>query len=72
MFKTMATNAAAACRAIAKATPGALVDLVGLGGVGSIAYGAWRVYEPAGFIVGGLLLLAGAIVLGAKASRRAN
>lgn len=72
MFKTIGINVAAGCRAVARAVPGALVDLVGLGGVGSIAYGAWRVYEPAGFIVGGLLLLAGAIVLGAKASRRAN
>lgn len=72
MFKTIGTYMAAASKAVAKATPGTLVDLAGLGGVGAIAYGAWRIYEPAGFIVGGLLVLAGAIVLGAKASRRGS
>lgn len=34
-------------------------DAAGLGAVASISYGAWRIYEPAGFIVGGVLVLAG-------------
>lgn len=34
-------------------------DLAGLAGVGSIAYGCWAIYHPAGFIVGGAFLLAG-------------
>lgn len=37
-------------------------DLVGLAGVGSISYGAWLIYAPAGFIVAGFLALAGVIV----------
>jgi hypothetical protein len=38
-------------------------DLVGLLAVASMSYGAWLVYEPAGFITGGALVLAGVIVL---------
>jgi hypothetical protein len=37
-------------------------DAAGLVGLCLIAYGAWLVYRPAGFIVGGLLLLAGALL----------
>jgi len=47
-------------RRLAKALPDILRDLLGLCGAGSIAYGAWLVFPPAGFIVGGLLLLGGA------------
>jgi hypothetical protein len=37
-----------------------LPDLLLLAGAGSVAYGAWAIYPPAGFIVGGaLVLLAG-------------
>ena len=40
---------------------GALVrDLAGLAGAAFIAYGAWLIAAPAGFIVGGLLLIVGA------------
>ncbi|WP_261840960.1 hypothetical protein [Aliamphritea ceti] len=31
--------------------------LVGIIGVGSVSYGAWLSYPPAGFIVGGMLAL---------------
>jgi hypothetical protein len=43
-------------------------DFAGLAGAGLVSYGAWLVYAPAGFVVGGLLLLAGAVLhaLGAK------
>jgi hypothetical protein len=34
-------------------------DFVGVCAVASISYGAWLVYPPAGFIVGGALVLAG-------------
>lgn len=44
-----------------------LVDIAGLAGAGSLVYGAWLIYEPAGFIAGGCLLLAAAW-LGARAS----
>ncbi len=56
-------------RAIARATPGTIVDLAGIAGAGLIAYGAWLIYVPAGFIVGGLMLSVGAYRLGALASR---
>lgn len=44
-----------------------IIDLAGLAGATAIAYGAWLIYEPAGFIVGGMLLLAAAW-LGARSS----
>lgn len=72
MFKSMAKSIGAGLRAVGRAAPDAVVDVAGLGGVGAIAYGAWMVYPPAGFIVGGTLVVAGAVVLGAKASRRGN
>ena len=34
-----------------------LVDLAGVGGVAAIAYGTWAIYEPAGFIVGGAIVV---------------
>jgi hypothetical protein len=43
--------------------PGLLRDLAGLCGVGFVSYGAWLVYPPAGFIVGGSLMTAGALLL---------
>jgi hypothetical protein len=46
----------------ARIVPVALRDLAGLAGVGLVAYGAWRVHEAAGFIVGGVLLIAAAFL----------
>lgn len=37
-------------------------DIIGLSAVASIAYGAWLAYPPAGFIVGGVLVLAGVVL----------
>lgn len=47
-----------ALAAIAGALPGLALDLAGVGGAASVTYGAWLVYPPAGFIVGGILALA--------------
>lgn len=44
---------------LAAALPALLRDALGLLGASLIAYGAWLVYPPAGFIVAGALLLAG-------------
>jgi hypothetical protein len=44
----------------------ALRDLAGVTGLLLVSYGAWRVYEPAGYIVAGALLLAGAFLSGAR------
>jgi len=65
MFKSLA-------KSIGAVLPDLVLDVAGLAGAGSIAYGAWLVYPPAGFIVGGGLVLLGAVLLGAKASRRSN
>lgn len=37
-------------------------DLSGVFAVGAISYGAWLIYQPAGFIVGGLLVLTGVVM----------
>ncbi len=42
-----------------------LRDVAGIAGVACVSYGAWSIYHPAGFLVGGALLIAGA-VLGAR------
>lgn len=54
--------------AVGRALPVLLRDLIGLVGVGSIAYGAWLIQPAAGFIAGGVLLVAGAL-LAALAAR---
>ena len=61
---------AAAVRTIAGVVPGLVRDLAGLCGVGLVSYGAWMIYPPAGFVVGGLLLILGAllIALGSRAA----
>jgi hypothetical protein len=40
-----------------------VIDLVGLAGAALISFGAWRIYEPAGYIVAGVLLVAGVVLL---------
>lgn len=37
-------------------------DVAGLSGLVLVSYGAWLVWTPLGFIVGGGLMLAGAVV----------
>lgn len=41
------------------AMPALIRSAIAIGGAGLIAYGAWLVYAPAGFIVGGILLIVG-------------
>lgn len=48
--------------------PGTLCDAAGFAGAGLIAYGAWLFWEPAGFIVGGILLIAAAMLFGKRFS----
>lgn len=40
-----------------------LVDIAGIAAVASISYGAGMIYAPAGFIVAGLLTLAGVVAV---------
>ncbi len=34
-----------------------LPDLLLIAGAGALCYGSWLVYQPAGFIVGGILVI---------------
>lgn len=40
----------------------AATDLAVVAGASMLSYGAWMVYEPAGFIVGGAMLLAAGLI----------
>jgi hypothetical protein len=55
----------------AKMVPGLLRDIAGICGVSLVSYGAWLIYPPAGFIVGGMLLTLGTLLL-AFAARSAG
>lgn len=52
---------------LASYLPALLRDMVGLSAVALIAYGAWLILPAAGFIVAGVLLLAGVICLSVRA-----
>jgi hypothetical protein len=45
-----------------------LPDALIVGGAAALAYGAWVIYVPAGYLVGGALAMAGGVLLarGAK------
>jgi hypothetical protein len=45
---------------VRRLAPALACDAVGILGAALIAYGAWLVYEPAGFVVSGIELLAAA------------
>ncbi len=47
-------------RLAAAAAPAVLRDAAGLAGAGMVAHGAAEIYAPAGWIVGGIMLLAAA------------
>lgn len=61
---TLSTMAKATMRSV----PVVARDAAGAGGCCLVAYGAWLVYPPAGFITGGILLSIGAFLLGGKRS----
>jgi hypothetical protein len=47
---------------VSRALPDLARDAVGVAAAGAIAYGAWLIYPPAGFITGGVLALAGVVL----------
>lgn len=69
MLKRIGGVVGAGLKAFAKALPTMMRDGAGLIGVGLIAYGAWLVHPPAGFITGGVLLLVGAVLVSLNANR---
>lgn len=54
-----------ACAAVRR-MPSLTCDLAGFAGAGLISYGAWLIYQPAGFLVGGGLLIAFAVLFGRR------
>lgn len=38
-------------------------DVLLAAGTGLVSYGAWSIYQPAGFLVGGALLLAAGVLI---------
>ena len=50
-------------RAAGSLTPSLAHDLLGLGGLAAITYGAYLIYRPAGFVVGGLFAVTAAVLL---------
>jgi len=71
MFKAIAAASSSGLRAMGRAIPTILRDITGVFGAGLIAYGAWLIYPPAGFITGGILLVTGVYLLSANATRGA-
>jgi len=53
----------------ARRVPHVIADGLGFAGAGAIAYGAWLIYAPAGFLVGGVLLMALSVLIGRKLER---
>lgn len=53
-------------RAAFRKLPSLLCDLAGFVGASLISYGGWLIYVPAGFVIGGLLLLTFAFLAGRK------
>lgn len=57
--RARAARARAMAEALGSIAGEAVRDGIGICGAASITYGAWLIYPPAGFVVGGLMLLAG-------------
>ena len=62
MLKRVAAGASSAAAALGRLLPDLIREVAGYGGVALLAYGAWMVYPPAGFIVAGALLLIGSLL----------
>jgi hypothetical protein len=56
-------------RAVVRHTPHVIADGVGIAGAGAVAYGAWLIYAPAGFLVGGGLAMTLSVLAGRKLER---
>jgi hypothetical protein len=63
-LQKIAARSASGLQALAKLpkSPDVLMAV----GAGNIAYGAWLVYQPAGFLVGGVLVLVAGVLAARK------
>lgn len=64
----IAARVAQGLRGLAKVATSWSPDALMAAGAGGIAYGSWLVYEPAGFIVGGVLMLTAGVLAARKAA----
>lgn len=71
MFAKIWTGICAVGGAMGRALPTVVRDITGIAAIGSIAYGSYLVYPPAGFIVGGAIVLIG-VIMASVASRKAG
>ena len=67
-LRTIAARAAGGLLALGKLAKGWSPDALMASGAGGIAYGTWLVYQPAGFIAGGVLLLTAGVLAARKAT----
>lgn len=58
-LETLQRGAAAVRAALVRVAPDSLL----VGGAVAISWGAWMIYPPSGFIVGGLLSISGGVLL---------
>lgn len=63
---------AAGFRRTCAAVPFVLREVAIVGGIALVAYGAWLIYPPAGFIAGGVLLLIGGILAALASTDKAQ
>lgn len=70
-FSTALSRLRSGIRAAGRRIPSLLVDGIGFVGAGSIAYGAWLIYVPAGFLVGGLEAMLFALMVGRRFAKDA-
>lgn len=52
--------------AVLRRAPHVILDAAGFAGAGLIAYGSWLIFVPAGFLVGGALLLVLSVLFGRR------
>jgi hypothetical protein len=64
----IAARAALGLRLLGTVAAGLRPDAMMACGAAGIAYGAWQMYQPAGFIVGGGLLLIAGVLAARKAA----
>jgi hypothetical protein len=67
-MKNISSALFAAARRTSALAPALAIDLAGIGGISSIAYGAWLIYPPAGYIVGGCIVVTIVILMARPAA----
>ena len=69
-FAALRLRLAIVWRTARHAAPVFVNDAIGAAGLGCVSYGAWLVYRPSGFIVGGILAVTTSVLRSARASKQ--